>query len=98
MLNKNFLFVFLFLFSLSSYASDKYLNYCKIYNPKKGIEYETHTKISLDFCLYYLDICNKKYNNKCDVKMNAYQGLYNTNNALATMHVIYRDDLDNSNN
>lgn len=30
--------------------------------------------------------------------MDAYQGLYNTNNALETMHVIYRDDLDNSNN
>ncbi|WP_395167170.1 hypothetical protein [Francisella salimarina] len=97
MLNKLFLFISIFLLISSGQASDKYLNYCKIYNPKKGIEYETHTKISLDFCLYYLDKCNKKYNNKCNAKVNGYQGLYNTNNALATMHLIYRDNLDNHN-
>ncbi|APC91366.1 MULTISPECIES: hypothetical protein [Francisella] len=84
--------------SLSSFAVEQFLNYCKIYNPKKGIEYETHTKTTLDFCKYYLEICNKKYDNKCIAKMNGYQGLYNTNNGLATMHVLYNDDFDKPNN
>ncbi|APA83365.1 hypothetical protein [Francisella tularensis] len=84
--------------SSSAFALEQYLNYCKIYNPKKGIEYETHTKISVDFCKYYLEKCNKEYDNKCVAKMNAYQGLYNTNNALATMHVLYNDDFDRLNN
>ncbi|WP_043880738.1 hypothetical protein [Francisella tularensis] len=84
--------------SSSAFALEQYLNYCKIYNPKKGIEYETHTKISVDFCKYYLEKCNKEYDNRCVAKMNAYQGLYNTNNALATMHVLYNDDFDRLNN
>ncbi|ASG67642.1 hypothetical protein fh0823_03270 [Francisella halioticida] len=99
MLNKNyFISIFLFFFSFNIYASEKYLDYCKIYNPKKGIEYETHTKISLDFCKYYLRLCNDKYNNKCKAIMNGYQGLYNTNKVVATMHVLYKDDFDRLDN
>lgn len=40
----------------------------------------------------------KNIDNRCVAKMNAYQGLYNTNNALATMHVLYNDDFDRLNN
>lgn len=80
---------------LSSNAySAQYVDYCKVYNPKKGIEYETHTKITKAFCEYYLKNCNEKYNNKCHAIMNAYQGLYNTNQSLAYMHVAYRKDFD----
>jgi hypothetical protein len=89
----------LFLIYINLYASEseQYLNFCKIYNPKKGIEYETHTKISIDFCEYYLEKCNLKYANKCKAKMDAYQGLYNTNRALAQMHILYKDNFDRRN-
>lgn len=99
MSNKNILStIFLLFFSFNLYASsDEYVNYCKIYNPKKGIEYETHTKISVDFCNYYLKKCNEKYDNKCKIKMDSYQGLYNTNRAIASMHVLYNDNFDNGN-
>ncbi|AIT08947.1 hypothetical protein LO80_02415 [Candidatus Francisella endociliophora] len=90
--------IILFLLSINIYASESYVNFCKVYNPKKGIEYETHTKISLEFCKYYLKKCNEKYDNKCNVVMNAYQGLYNTNPTIAKMHVMYNDDFDRENN
>ena len=83
----------LILLSCNAY-SEEYVDYCKVYNPKKGIEYETHTKITKGFCEYYLKNCNEKYDNKCHAKMNAYQGLYNTNPSLALMHVAYRKDFD----
>lgn len=95
---KYFIFISLFSLSFSTYASEEYLNYCKIYNPKKGIEYETHEKISVDFCKYYLKLCNEKYDNKCHAVMNSYQGLYNTNKVIATMHVLYNDNFDRSDN
>ncbi len=79
------LIVICFSFSMA----ETYTDYCKIYNPKKGLEYDTHTKITVDFCNYYLKICNKKYNNKCNAEMNGYQGLYNTNPTMAKMHVLY---------
>lgn len=94
MLNKLFLMFFVVLFSTSVFAEEKYVNFCKIYNPKKAIEYETHTKISEKFCIYYLDQCNEKYNNKCKIEMNGYYGLYNTNSMLAKLHVLYNDDFD----
>jgi hypothetical protein len=88
------LIICLFIFAISSAQAEEYVNFCKVFNPKKGIEYETHTKITKKFCEYYLKICNEKYNNKCHAKMNAYQGLYNTNSSLAYMHVAYRKDFD----
>lgn len=92
--NNKYILAFLLLaFSSDVFAKD-YVDFCKIYNPKKGIEYETHTKITKDFCEYYLKNCNEKYSNKCRAKMNAYQGLYNTNSSLAYMHVAYRKDFD----
>lgn len=40
MLNKNyFISIFLLFLSFNIYASTKYIDFCKIYNPKKGIEY-----------------------------------------------------------
>ena len=78
-------------------AATGYVDYCKIHNPKKGIEYETHTRITTDFCEYYLKVCNEKYNNKCKITMNGYQGLYNTNPTMAKMHVLYNKDFDNEN-
>jgi hypothetical protein len=69
--------------------AETYTDYFKIYNPKKGLEYDTHTKITVDFYNYYLKICNEKYNNKCNAEMNGYQGLYNTNPTMAKMHVLY---------
>lgn len=74
--------------------AETYTDYCKIHNPKNGMEYETHTKITVDFCNYYLKECNKKYNNKCKAKMNGYQGLYNTNPTMAKMHVLYKNNFD----
>ena len=86
----------LMLLCLSSSIAETYTDYCKIYNPKKGLEYDTHTKITVDFCRYYLKICNEKYNNKCNAKMNGYQGLYNTNPTMAKMHVLYNKDFDSN--
>ena len=74
--------------------AESYTDYCKIHNPKKGMEYETHTKITTDFCKYYLKKCNEKYNNKCKAKMNSYQGLYNTNPTLAKLHVLNNENFD----
>ena len=30
------------------FIAETYVDYCKIHNPKNGMEYETHTKITVD--------------------------------------------------
>ena len=82
------------LLCLSFSMAENYTDYCKIHNPQKSMEYETHTKITVGFCKYYLKKCNEKYNNECEVEMNSYQGLYNTNPTLAKLHVLNNENFD----
>ncbi|APC97460.1 hypothetical protein [Francisella frigiditurris] len=96
------LIIGLYFSSVSLYAenNEEYVNFCKIYTPKNVAYYETHTKITKEFCLYYFKLCNKEfeplYEKSCKLDMNSYQPLYNTNKTIAMMHVLYNDNFDRS--